>query len=246
MSFQMSPASALHSVPPRKLAEALEYTVKSCLECSKNSNAKLDRNLCKTCQIKNVALMRYAEANIPAKYWDLEMDKSFQGDVILMEKYQEITKDLRDSYNKGIAYCFAGSHGLGKTYLCCNILKRAKEKGYSALYCNLNDIISVMVHGSSEDKFPIRKLLLTCDFLVIDEFDPRFYTNEKSAELFGKILEDVFRNRSQNGLPILMCTNSPNVIEGFSGAIKQSISSLMNCVTTIPVLGKDFRKEMKK
>lgn len=127
----------------------------------------------------------------------------------------------------------------------CNVLKRAVETGYSGLYVNLGDIVAVMLGRDGDDKSIARRELLLVDFLVIDEFDPRYMANEKASDLFGKILEEIFRTRSQNGLPIMMCTNSPNITESFVGPIKQSITSLMSTVTIIPVLGQDHRKQGK-
>jgi len=244
MNFQISRSESLMSVPQRKVVEALEQTVRNCSICSNNLEARLDRNLCEKCSILNKALTRYAESNIPVKYWGLEMELNFKGDPILLEKYREITKDLRATYRDGVAVCFAGGHGLGKTMTCCNILKRATEKNYTSLYVNLNDIVSVMLSRDTEDRAIARKQLLVVDFLVIDEFDPRYMSNDKASDLFGKILEEIFRTRSQNGLPILMCTNSPNVVDSFVGPIKQSITSLMSCVKTVAVLGRDFRPSL--
>ncbi|HVI43054.1 MAG TPA: ATP-binding protein [Anaerovoracaceae bacterium] len=170
---------------------------------------------------------------------------SFHGDPILLEKYQEITQDLRNAYNKGVSLCFAGGHGLGKTMTCTNILKQAVNKGYSGLYATLNDIVACTVNSPPDDRSAARKELLTVDFLVIDEFDPRYMGSENAADLFGRVLEDIFRTRAQNKMPVFMCTNSPNPVESFTGPIKQSITSLMNYVTKVSVLGKDFRKEQK-
>lgn len=241
MTFQISRSLALQTVPQRKIVEALEQTLRNCDECSKKTNVKLDHGVCHKCLIRNKALKRYAESNIPVKYWFLEMDKDFKGDDVLLEKYKEITSDIRKSYQDGVSFCFAGSHGIGKTFLTTNVLKRASEKGYSSLYVNLGDIVSVLLSQNSEDRSIARKELLLIDFLVIDEFDPRYFSSDKSSDLFGKILEEIFRSRHQNGLPILMCTNSPNILESFSGSIKQSITSLMSTVKMIAILGKDFR-----
>lgn len=240
MSYQISRSAGLSSVPPRKIIEALEQTIRNCNVCAQKPDVKLDQNLCDTCRIRNKAIQRYAEANIPVVYWALEMDLHFKGDSVLLEKYHDIVVDLRKSYKDGIAICFAGSHGLGKTMTSCNILKRAVEKGYSGLYVTLSDIVSVMLNHS-EDRGTARRELLLVDFLVIDEFDPRYMSNDRASDLFGKILEEIFRTRSQNGLPILMCTNSPNVTESFVGPIKQSITSLMSTVKTVAVLGQDHR-----
>lgn len=241
MSFQVSRSDALTTVPQRKVVEALEQTIRNCETCSMKEDVRLDSNLCTSCRIRNKAINRYAESNIPVRYWSLEMERDFKGSKILKQKYDEITSDIVKAYRNGTAYCFAGSHGLGKTMLCCNILKRVVEKGMTGLYVNLSDIVSVMIGRDGEERAIARKALLTVDFLVIDEFDPRYMGNDKASDLFGKILEEIFRTRHQNGLPIFMCTNSPNVTESFVGPIKQSITSLMGTVTTVAVVGKDYR-----
>lgn len=65
---------------------------------------------------------------------------------------------------------------------------------------------------------------------------------QAASDLYGRTLENIFRTRSQNSLPIFMCTNSSNVIDSFDGAIQQSIGSLMSFVEMVPVVGADFRK----
>lgn len=187
--------------------------------------------------------MRYAESNIPVDYWHLTMEKDFSGDKALLNSYINITADFKKVYSEGTAICFAGKHGLGKTLTNCCILKRAVEKGYSGLYINLTDIVTIMTSADTQDRFSARKDLMSVDFLIIDEFDPRYIPSANASDLFGRALEDVFRARIQNKLPLLFCTNSPQALDGFSGPIKQSLSSLMGKVKVIPVLGKDFRSK---
>lgn len=185
-------------------------------------------------------LARYYESNIPIKYWKLDMNKDFSGDANLLEFYNSIKVDIEGCYRKGSSYCFAGAHGRGKTMMVTNILKRAVEKGFSGLYVNLSDVMSIM---KTPDSFSARKELLQVDFLVIDEFDPRHIgSSENSSDFHGRILEDIVRNRTQNVLPIFICTNSPDPIAAFSGSIKEGMSSLWNYVKIVPVMGKDFRK----
>jgi len=174
-------------------------------------------------------------------YWDLAMNKDFWGDPVLLEKFDEITKDLHKTYNEGICLCFAGTHGLGKTLVSTNILKKAVVKGYQCLYTTLGDIVSVLVSGPIDQKFKARQELAMVDFLVIDEFDSRHMTTGASTDLHGRQLEHVFRRRVENKLPTFMCTNSPQVLDTFEGAIRQSVSSLMYHVTTVTVVGKDGR-----
>lgn len=185
--------------------------------------------------------MRYAETNIPVDYWSLSMEESFKGDKVLFDVYSKLTSDIKKVYSDGTAICFAGKHGLGKTLTVACVLKKAVEKGYSGLYTNLTDIVALMTSANSYDRFAARKDLMGTDFLVIDEFDSRYMASNNAADLFGRTLEDVFRTRIQNRLPLFFCTNSAQVLDGFTGPIKQSLSSLMSRVRTVAVLGKDFR-----
>lgn len=239
MDLQISRSDAFRTIPQRKIHEALFKTLKNCSNCNQSSSLQ---NACDNCRLINTALSRFAEANIPIRYWHLKMD-NFQGSSILLEKYNELVADLTKTYDEGTCMCFAGSHGVGKTYIVANILKKATVKGYQCLHITLGDIVASAVNNSSSDKFVARRELMMVDFLAIDEFDPRHMKEGASTDLFGRQLEDIFRRRSENKLPLLMCTNSPNVVETFTGAIRQSIESLMNYATIVSVLGKDFRRE---
>lgn len=231
-TLDFSRSKALNNIPIKKLQDQLSVI--------ENSGDDL-----KTKSLKLIATNRYAESNIPIEYWSLKM-KDFIGDPRLLNKYSEYIEDLKKSYLTGLSICFAGGHGLGKTMTASCILKIACQKGYTCLYTTLSDIVSVLTQASSEDKFLARRELMLVDFLVIDEFDSRFMPSENAADLYARSLENIFRARSQNKLPTLMCTNSPNIVETFHGPLKQSIDSLMKGYLKIfPVLGEDFRKKTK-
>ena len=196
--------------------------------------------------VKLIAINRYAESNIPLEYWTLKMDKDFSGDPRLLSKYNEYIADMKNSYITGSSICFAGGHGLGKTMTITAILKKASQKGFTCLYTTLSDIVSVLTQATGEDRFTARRELALVDFLAIDEFDSRFMPSDNAADLYARSLESVFRTRSQNKLPTLMCTNSPNVVESFNGPLKASIDSLMKgYLKVFPVMGEDFRKKAK-
>lgn len=224
----------LNCIPEKKKIFAFEQTLLNCELCK---DKKKISEACEKCRVWISALQKYADANIPIKYWNLQMS-NFVGDSVLSDKYNEITKDIKDTYCKGTTICFAGSHGIGKTMTCANILKRVVEKGFSGIYLNLNDIITAF---TSLDKNDARQFLLTVDFLVIDEFDQRYIGSDNAADLFGRILEDIVRIRVQNTLPIIICTNSVKVTDAFQGSLKTSMVSLFNYFKIIPILGNDLR-----
>ena len=173
------------------------------------------------------------------------MERDFKGDARLQTKYGEYIMDLKAAYVGGSSVCFAGGHGLGKTMTITCILKKAVVKGYSCLYTTLSDIVNVLTQGDSDAKFLARRELAMVDFLAIDEFDPRFMPSENAADLYARSFESVFRARSQNKLPTLMGTNSPNPVESFKGQLRDSIDSLMKgYIQIFRVLpGQDIRKE---
>lgn len=222
---------ALNNIPNKKLQEEL-------------SNVQDGNDSLEIKTVKLIALNRYAESNIPLEYWKLKMEKDFIGDSRLKQKYDEYVTDVKQSYITGSSICLAGNHGVGKTMTVTCILKKASQKGYSCLYTTLSDIVNVLTQGSGEDKFLASRELRLVDFLVIDEFDPRFMASDNAADLYARSLEGVFRARSANKLPTLMCTNSPNVVESFHGPLRASIDSLMKGYTKVfMVLGEDVRKK---
>jgi DNA replication protein DnaC len=229
--LNFSRSQALNNIPAKKIQDYFDSISAS----SEDDKIK---------HIRLIAANRYAESNIPIEYWSLKMDKDFHGDPRLLKKYEEYILDLKDAYMNGNSMCLAGNHGLGKTMTMTCILKKACQKGYSCLYTTLSDIVTVLTTASGEDKYLSRRELVMVDFLVIDEFDSRFMPSDNAADLYARSLESVFRTRSQNKLPTLMCTNSPNVIESFKGPLKESIDSLMKgYIKTFPVFGDDFRKK---
>lgn len=228
-----SRSQALNNIPTRKLQNFLTTIEES------NDSQEIKH-------VKLIAANRYAESNIPFEYWTLKMEKDFHGDPRLLKKYEEYIKDLKQSYINGSSICFAGGHGLGKTFTVTSILKKACQKNFTCLYTTLSDIVNVMTAGIGEDKYLAKRELALVDFLVIDEFDSRFMPSENAADLYARSLENVFRTRSQNKLPTLMCTNSPNVVESFNGPLKASMDSLMRgYLKVFVVLGDDFRKKDK-
>ncbi len=194
----------------------------------------------KTNKIK--AINRFYESNIPISYWDVWMEQNFIGDKRLMEKYKSYIESIKSNYLDGKSICFIGSHGVGKTFAICSILKIACLKNYNCLYTTLSDLVSIST-SYNDEKNLIKKELNTVDFLAIDEFDSRFVLSSQASELYASTLENVFRARIQNKLPTLIASNSPNPIESFNGQLKESLRSIFNYLEMFPVLGQDFRSK---
>lgn len=197
-------------------------------------------------EILKSAYLRYYESNIPVEYWNKTMEKDFIGDKNLLKEYNNYTNDLKHSFITGDSFLLAGAHGVGKSLTLSNILKKTSLKGYNCLYTTLSDVVHVLTKAPPQEVYLARKELIQLDFLCIDEFDNRFMATENAADLFARTLESIFRTRSQNKMPTLMCTNSPNILNAFNGPLKESIDSLLNgYMRQIIVFGDDFRKNQK-
>ena len=236
-------SKALNNIPEYKLNEKRMSVIRNCSICSARENKYSIDGLCEKCRWTFTAYNRYLEANIPLEYWDLKMDKDFSGDKRLLEKYHAYISDLRNISANGKSICFSGRAGTGKTMTSTAILQKACQKGYSCLYTTLYDVVNVLTQAPFDEQYCARRELTMVGFLVIDEFDSRFIGTDNAANLYARTLEMIFRTRTQNKLPTIMCTNSPNIIETFTGQMKESLDSLIKgYIEIFPVLGEDFRK----
>ena len=234
-TLDFSRSRALNNVPNKKILDAL-------------ASVENGADDIQTKSVKLTAINRYAESNIPLEYWTLKMERDFVGDPKLLEIYNKYVADLKLSYIAGKSFCLAGPHGVGKTMFATCILKKACQKGFSCHFSDISNIVSVLTQGSNEDKFVSKRELSLVDFLVIDEMDPRFFNaSDASIELFTRNFENIFRTRRQNKLPTIICTNSPNLTQSFTGPIKDSIISLFSDkLEIIFISGKDYRKNNAK
>ena len=135
MSIFFERNKSLNNIPSKKLDEIIK---------SIENSDDTDQNK----RIKNIAVNRYAESNIPIEYWFLKIEKDFEPQSNLLSVYNSYISDLKSSYINGTSICLAGSHGLGKTYCASSILKKASSKGFSCLYTTLGDIVSVLARSA--------------------------------------------------------------------------------------------------
>ena len=217
---------------PKKISRIKESIVSSCQNCSGSG--------CSVCSLKCARVDKYADAGIPVIYWMLSF-KNFSGDKNFKEKMKSVVADIDSFYDKGSSMLFVGGLGTGKTYMACAILKLALLNGYTAKYTTMADSISGIISGN--DKKYMNELLKS-DFLVIDEFDSRWiFPSDKAEKLFGSNLEHIVRNRFQNKLPTILCSNTKDIDMVLSGDFSKSFKSLRSkYLEVLYVGGRDYRR----
>ena len=239
MSVNFPFCKGLRNIPTNKSQIFKTAIINGCDKCKEYQVPTCDK-----CSIKFKLLDRYFDANIPIDYWQKNI-ANFVGDKRLLDIYENM--NVADSFKNGSSFLFKGQHGVGKTFMSCLILKKILEKGYRGLYSTLFDIVTTIVHGPNSEKYEANKELKMIDFLVVDEFDSRFFANDASAELNGRILESILRIRFQNALPTIIITNNPDPTKCLGDALGSSISSLISgYAKEVSVIGSDFRKNKEQ
>ncbi len=196
---------------------------------------------CVECIKKFKIIDDMASAEIPVEYWLLTL-KNFSGSSKLKEEAEKYITNIKSKYEEGRSICLTGNQGTGKTMLSICILRAAIKNGFSVYYLTASDLLDKMT--DFKNSYEIKNHVKNVDFLVIDEVDSRFFVSDSMKELFSSIFENIFRHRSQNMMPTIICTNETDMINVFRGQCVQSIKSLKSkYITTLMAAGQDFRKK---
>jgi len=198
---------------------------------------------CRSCLGYCSFIDRMSEAEIPVDYWYREMEK-FYGDECFKNEILSYMYNIDIEYSNGTALCCVGHRGTGKTMAACSILKQAILSGYNVYYTTMVEVVTKLL---SSDSYAFRSAIKRYDFFVIDEVDQRFFPSAGSQELYGNHFENILRTRVQNRMPTIMCTNSEDINQIFSGEFKSSFESLSSqFVKVLRAGGRDVRKGKEK
>ena len=122
-----------------------------------------------------------------------------------------------------------GGTGLGKTHLSLSIAKVVIEKGYSAVYGSVPDLIRKIKDsnfGQSEDEGDVLQTLMECDLLVLDDLGAEHETKYNISCLY-----DIINSRTNNRKPTIVSTNFSigEIKERYSDRITSRLLS-MKCM----------------
>lgn len=198
---------------------------------------------CSVCRSKVARTALYARSGIPVDYWDKSW-KQFNGDPNFKKLIRDKILTRIDSvYENGESYAFVGNLGIGKSYAACAILRIALMNNFRAKYETMSSVINTML-SSNIDSNKYLKELMEVDFLVLDEYDVRWiFPSEKAEQMFGSTLEHILRNRFQNKMPTILCSNTVEIDKVLSEDFSKAFESLRTqYVKIVYVSGKDYRK----
>lgn len=225
-------------VPQSKKQYIIDQIEKGCKKCYGDG--------CLVCRAKVARVAMYARSGIPVEYWQRSW-KDFKGDPNF-KKYiiDNVLTRIDEVYENGESYAFVGNLGIGKSYAATAILRLALVNDFRTKYETMSDIINTILSPSVDSNEYLRDLM-EVDFLVIDEFDLRWiFPSEKAEKMFGSTLEHVLRNRFQNKMPTILCSNTVEIDNVLSEDFSKAFESLRNqYIKLVYVTGKDYRKNGK-
>lgn len=217
----------------QKLKRKQEKAILNCKHCGGEG--------CHKCKSKANRYTKYDKANIPSCFWDYSIS-GFEGNKVFKRSIQKKAKDMEQWYDSGKSMILVGGLGTGKTYMSCCCLKLAIVAGYSAKYTSMMEVVNKIVTERDTDYiFEISN----ADFLVIDEFDSRWiFPSESAEQIFSSNMEYILRNRFQNGLPTIICSNTADIDSVLKGYHSKAFSSLKTkYADVVYIAGGDLRRK---
>lgn len=188
-------------------------------------------------------MVRLGRANVPKRYWPLELEDSILEEQEAMDFVRIACSQIDKVVGKGLGFSLFGSRGLGKTALTIYFMKAALRNGFSGFFALMESLLN-MVKDSFEDQVVRERLnkIKSVRVLVLDDLGGEYMT---SSGFVVARLDELFRYRDSMGLSTLFSSNlSRAEFEGRYGS--GIISLLRNTNKALVVKGTELRRSLNE
>ena len=180
----------------------------------------------------------FERIGIPERFRNASIDRIKPDDSVHKKVIIKYILKLEEMRKKGIGLLFWGDNGVGKTACASLILKEARRRGFTCLFCRSFDLKDFII-GSDEKSKSVAKRIKRVDFLVIDDLGKEYSGESGFVE---RVLDGIFRERSGSMKPVIITTNMGK--SALKERYKKSmVESLTEAVYPIKFLSKNYRKE---
>lgn len=161
-------------------------------------------------------LIEAFEGCIPMEFWYIKKKSIKQNVDIFKEVILKYCQKLNKARRRGFGLCLIGDNGVGKTYFLSYVLTRAIKEGKTVYYTTMPQLeYDIMLGFDDKDAKKYLSLMLTSDFLVIDELgkeqrakrEQKLKGKKRAASFIDQQLERILKNRFDNAMPVLLGSN---------------------------------------
>lgn len=166
---------------------------------------------------------------------------------VLMESVYKICVRFAENFDDPEVknMVFAGSTGLGKTFLANCIMNYLTDRGVSCLYTSASSLFKPFAPGYYGDDNAAEKadFIMTCELLVIDDLGSEKQTDTRYSELLDILNERAARKVSHRCKTIITTNLSPNDIYSYYG--ERVASRILGEYALLKFAGEDIRLKRK-
>ncbi len=181
------------------LLRVREILIFSCTNCQE------PEYLCESHKRDFLWMARMARANIPKRYWSLEIEETSIKPQQALKIVQSAIKNVHRVVGRGLGFSIFGDRGLGKTTLLIYFLKEALRKGYPSYFILMESLLTTIKDSfeSLEAKEIVRRIK-NVDVLGLDDLGREYMTRSGFVQAR---LDELLRWRDSMGFSTLLSSN---------------------------------------
>jgi DNA replication protein DnaC len=184
-------------------------------------------------------------SHFSTKYYKGKTEKGIDIAAVMENNYKAAVKYADDFGLNSDSLLIYGKTGLGKTHISLAIAKRIIEKGFSAVYCsvgNLIDDVSREKYSKNDDlKANIESEIINVDLLVIDDLGAEHTTSYTES-----ILYNIINSRMNLNKPTIINCNLDDFDDLTNRYNDRIVSRIANYYKRMRFIGSDIRQIKRK
>jgi len=212
------------------------FTIKGEI-CSSCSDCYPPSSLCSKHSLIFEWLVRLGRANIPQRYWDLELEDTLITDRETLDFVRDACIKVKEVAERGLGFSLFGARGRGKTTLTIYFLKTALRFGFSGYFSLMEGLLNTVRESFNEEGNVARlhfQNIKHVKVLVLDDIGREHMTH--SGFVVAR-LDELFRWRDSMGYSTLFTSNLNG--EEFKTRYGTGIVSLLKNTNKVLVLKGD-------
>jgi DNA replication protein DnaC len=168
--------------------------------------------------------VRMARANVPTRYWPLEIDETLVPEQEALTRVRDACATVTEFVGRGLGLSLFGNLGCGKTTLTIYLLKAALRAGFTGHFVLMESLLSI-IKDSFEDTWVRGRFrdIKNVSVLVLDDLGREYMTT--SGFVVAR-LDELIRYRDSMCLTTLFSSNLDG--DTFKARYGEGIISLLS------------------